>query len=165
MLFKFIPLALCAMSFVQAIPFSDNRNSAPANSKKYKITNVGNKGFTFAGTSGELLSDVSTMPHSGDGVWVFEEIGLGSGKFKIRNFASNMYVAANATDFLVARSNFNTALVFYLMELPVGDAFKIQYFGQNLVWEGIYAANRQHGSVALRARSTGNQDWVFTLVK
>lgn len=28
MLFKLIPLALCAMSFVQAIPFSDNRNSS-----------------------------------------------------------------------------------------------------------------------------------------
>ncbi|KAJ7191970.1 hypothetical protein GGX14DRAFT_701496 [Mycena pura] len=175
---KLIPLALCALSFVQAFPVSYNQNAIScAVSVDYEVApqgdlsvqdlpgpsplrlrNVGIKGtgaFVAAG-SGEVLIDRSNDQHGNDGMWIAVQSGS---TYKIGNVGRNMFVSVGEGNRLFVRQGATPAAFSLLYN--GADTYKIQLAGQNLVWEGIYGSTG-YGYVGLQPRSTGNQDWQWT---
>ncbi|KAJ7831230.1 hypothetical protein B0H14DRAFT_2592830 [Mycena olivaceomarginata] len=181
---KLIPLALCALSFVQAFPFSYNQNTIScAVSVNYegdlsvqdlpgptplRLRNLDIKGtgaFVAAG-SGEVLIDRSNEQHGNDGNGNISSIaflGMNSAdcgsKYKIGNVGRNAFVSVGEGNRLFVRQGATPAEFSLLYN--GADTYKIQLAGQNLMWEGIYG-NTGYGYVALQPRSAGNQDWQWT---
>ncbi|KAF7362897.1 hypothetical protein MVEN_00640300 [Mycena venus] len=170
MFFKLIPLALYAVSFVQAVPFSFTGNGVSCVTNNYEVAiqmdltvqdkpdgkpmrlfNVGVKGAVFAAPGGEILSHRSDANPGDNGKWIAQQIS--GNRYYIKNVGRN---AALSRIRRLTRSNSP-------LESTVADVYKIRLSGQNLFWEGVYGGvNTQYGYVALRAPSAGNQDWSFT---
>ncbi|KAJ7300893.1 hypothetical protein DFH08DRAFT_979198 [Mycena albidolilacea] len=148
-----MPLALCTVSFVQAMPFSFTNdvscvsNNYEPGAKPLKLFNVGVKAAVFAAPAGEILchrSDASRRQRLHGSQWIAQKAT--GDKYYIKNVGRNAYVGIGPNNALVACPNTNP--VEFILESAAADVYKIRLAGQNLVWEGVYGGvNTQYDHV------------------